>query len=107
MKDGPNRRAEERFPFNADASCPHLSPVAEDFGPVRLKDVSMGGIGMLLSRAVEVGALLAVTLVNPAKGFTKTVLVRVTHASRVGGNYVVGGAFTTPLTYQEMTTLVL
>lgn len=107
MKDAPDRRAEDRYPVNGDSACTHASPVAEDFGTVRLKDVSMGGVGMLLSRQVEAGALLSVTLANIAKGFTKTVLVRVTHTSRLGGAYLVGGAFTVPLTYQEMTTLVL
>ena len=107
MAEQADRRAVERFPVNADASCPMASPVVEDFGPVKLRDVSMHGIGLLLSRRVEAGALLAVVLANQARGFTKTVLVRVAHVTPAGGAFLVGGSFVTPLTYQEMSILVL
>jgi hypothetical protein len=102
-----DRRQAERYPVNADTSCPFVSPVTEDFGPVRIKDVSMAGIGLLVSKRVEPGTLLTVTLANPTRGFSKTVLVRVAHVTSVAGGYLVGGDFTAPLTYQEMTTLVL
>jgi hypothetical protein len=107
MPDPVERRAEERYPVNADASCPFVSPVVKDFGSVKIRDVSMGGLGLLLSRRVEPGTVLAVTLANQARGFSKTVLVQVTHCTPRDGAYLVGGTFTVPLTYQEMTTLVL
>jgi hypothetical protein len=81
--------------------------VVEDFGPVKVRDVSMAGVGLLTGRRVEPGTMLAVTLANSSKGFTKTVLVRVTHATSVTGGYLVGGTFSAPLTYQEMTALVM
>src|SRR5262245_5108527 len=65
-----DRRAAERFPVNADVSCPHLSPVGEEFGAVKVRDISMAGIGLIVSRRVEPGALMAVTLANVKKGFT-------------------------------------
>jgi len=107
MAEQSERRAEERFPVNGDAACPFISPVEKNFGAVRIRDVSMSGIGLLLSRRVEPGTLLALTLTNVARGFTKTVMVQVTHATALTGNYLVGGTFTVPLTYQEMTALVL
>jgi hypothetical protein len=107
MADSTDRRAAERFPVNIETSCPFASPAIEDFGPVRLRDISMAGVGLILSRRVEVGSLLALTLTNASKGFTKTVIVRVTHATPVGSNCLVGGAFTVPLTYQEMTLFVM
>jgi hypothetical protein len=97
----------DRYPVNADATCPFVSPVVEDFGAARIRDVSMNGVGLMLSRRVEPGTLLAVTLANQARGFKKTVTVRVTHATPMSGCYLVGGTFITPLTYQEMTTLVM
>src|SRR5262245_23900493 len=100
MPEPADRRAAERFAVNPDTSCTFLSPVAEDFGPAKVLDVSMGGVGLLLARRVEPGALLAVGLTNPARGFTKTVLVRVAHVSPRGGGYLVGGSLTAPLTYQ-------
>jgi hypothetical protein len=107
MAEPADRRAAERYPVNMDASCPFLSPVVEDFGPVKIRDVSMQGVGMVLNRRVELGAMLAVVLANQAKGFSKTMLVRVAHVTPMGSGYVVGGSFVTPLTYQEMSTLVL
>src|SRR5262245_4892353 len=107
MTDLADRRTADPFPVNAGASCPLVSPVTERFGPAKIRDVSMAGIGLLVSHRVEPGDLLAVTLANPARGFSKTVLVRVTQATPRQGGYLVGGTFSTPLTYQEMTALVL
>jgi hypothetical protein len=107
MAERTERRAEERFPVNADASCSFISPVVEDFGPARIQNISMHGLGLLVSRRVEPGTLLAITLANQAKRFTKTVLVRIVHVTPLPGNFLVGGTFSVPLTYQEMTTLVL
>jgi hypothetical protein len=100
-------RAAERFPVNGGTSCAFAHPVVEAAGTVRVRDVSMDGVGLLLDRRVEVGSLLVVGLANPAKGLAKTVLVRVAHVTPSGGAYLVGGSFLTPLTYQEMTTLVM
>jgi hypothetical protein len=107
MPEPVDRRQSERFPVNAEAVCPFLSPVVEDFGPVRIRDVSMVGVGLLVRRRVEPGTLLAVTLENPARAFSKTVLVRVTHSTPLAGGFLVGGSFLAPLSYQEMTALVL
>src|SRR5262245_6661281 len=107
MADPKDRRTTERFPVNAGTTCPFLSPVVEDFGAAKVKDVSMVGVGLLTSKRVEVGTTMAVTLANQAKGFAKTVVIKVMHATPVAGGYLVGGTFVVPLTYQEMTTLVL
>jgi hypothetical protein len=107
MADPKDRRAEERFPVNAGASCSFVSPVVEDFGPVKILNISMEGIGLIVSRRVEPGTLLAVTLENTAKSFTRTVLVRVVHSTPRPGNFLVGGKLTAPLAYQELTMLVM
>jgi hypothetical protein len=102
-----NSRAAERFPVTAGTSCAFAHEVVEATGMVRVRDVSMEGVGLLVDRPVAVGALLAVGLANSAKGFAKTVLVRVAHVTPSGGAFLVGGSFLTPLSYQEMTTLVM
>jgi hypothetical protein len=107
MPEPADRRAADRFPVNADASCPFASPVVEDFGPVKIRDISMVGAGLLTSRRVEPGTMLAITLANNAKGFSKTVVAKVIHATPALGTCLVGVTFTTPLTYQEMSALVL
>jgi hypothetical protein len=107
MDQPADRRAAERFPVNANVSCPFLSPVAENFGQVKIKDISMSGIGLVVSRRVEPGTLLAILLENPARSFKKLVLVQVIHAVPLTGGFLLGGTFSTPLTYQELSTLVL
>jgi hypothetical protein len=108
MPDPTDRRRSERFPVNADTSCTFVSPVVEDFGPARIKNISTEGIGLLVTRPVEAGALLAVTLSNPARGFTRTILVRVAHVTtQHGGVHLVGGTLSTPLAYDDLTKLVM
>ena len=102
-----DRRAAERMAVNADTACTFVSPVLEDFGPSRIQNISMDGIGLLVTRRVEVGALLTITLTNPAKSFVKTLLVRVAHVTPQLGHHLVGGTFNTALTYQELTALVM
>jgi hypothetical protein len=107
MTDPVDRRGGERFAVNGDTSCSFVSPVVENFGPVRIKNISMEGIGLLMTRRVEVGSMLAITLTNPAKSLAKTVLVRVVHATPQLGNHLVGCTFNTALSYQELTALVM
>jgi len=107
MPEPINRRATERFAVNASTSCSFLSPVVEDFGPVKIKNIAMDGIGLLLAQRLEPGSLLAVSLSNSARSFTRTVLVRVAHVTPDHGTYLMGGSFTTPLTYEELSKLVL
>jgi hypothetical protein len=107
MAEPIDRRASERIPAGADSSCSFVSPVVEDFGPAKIKNISMEGIGLLVSRKVDAGTLMAITLTNPKRTFTKTVLVRVVHATAQMGGYLLGGTFDAPLTYQELTALVM
>jgi hypothetical protein len=107
MPDPADRRAAERFPINADSNCSFVAQVVESVGPVKIRDISLDGIGFLMSRSPAVGALLAITLSNPARNFTKTVLAQIAHVTPHVGNHLVGGKFTSPLTYQELTILVM
>jgi hypothetical protein len=107
MTEPTDRRASERFPVSGDVSCSFISPVVEDFGPAKIKNISMEGVGLLLSRRVEPGTMLAVTLANPSRGFNKTLLVRVAHSTPQTGGCLVGGTFEPPLSYQDLTALVL
>lgn len=107
MSEPKDRRASERLPVTTDTTCAFVSPVVDDFGPGRIKNISMEGIGLHLTRRVEPGMRLAVSLSNATKRFTKTVIVRVVHTTPERGAFLVGGTFDTPLTYQELTALVM
>ena len=108
MSDASERRTSERFPVNSQTACTFLSPVLEDFGSVRIKNVSSEGIGLVVGQRLEPGLLLAVTLANPGKPFVKTMMVRVMHVTpQQGGTFLVGGSFETPLTYDELCAMVM
>ncbi|HJZ58248.1 MAG TPA: PilZ domain-containing protein [Gemmataceae bacterium] len=104
---GSGDRHADRLPVTAGTSCSFISPVVENFGPARVRDVSMEGVGLILTHAVPLGTLLAVGLSNSQKGIAKTVLVRVVHSTPTHGGFLVGGTFVTPLSYQELTAMVM
>jgi hypothetical protein len=79
----------------------------ENFGAARIKNISNEGIGVIVSKKVDAGTLLAVNLVNRARTFNKTVIVRVAHVTPAGGGFLIGGTFQTPLTYEELRTMVM
>ena len=108
MAQPKDQRAAERFTVNLHASCDFVSPVLEDFGPVRIKNVSSDGIGLITSEPLVEGLLLAINLVNPMKKFSKTVLARVVHVTpQSGATYLVGCSFLTPLSYEDVCALIL
>ena len=108
MPDPNEKREAERFPVSSSTACAFVSPVLVDFGPIKIRNVSTHGIGMITSYPMQLGLLLAIKLVNPAKNFTKTMLVRVAHVTpQAGGTHLVGGSLDTPLTYEELCMLVM
>lgn len=107
MPEPQDRRQSERFPVTANTSCSYAA-LLQDLGPTRIKNVSMEGIGLILSQKVEPGQLLAVSVVNPSRSFQKVLVVKVVHVTaQAGGSCLVGGIFETPLTYQEFTALIM
>lgn len=108
MSSHADRRQSERFPVTPDTTCQIAGRVVLDLGSVKIRNVSMEGIGLLIGKAVEVGTLLVLGITNKAKSFSRVVLVKVVHITpQMGGTYLVGGTFETPLTYQEFTSLVM
>src|SRR5438128_1419426 len=96
---GPSeRRAAERFPVSTETTCQFAAPVGADLGATRIKNVSNDGIGLLLSRRVEPGTTLAVSVAIKGKTFNRTLLVRVAHVTpQPGGSFLIGGTFSPPL----------
>ena len=107
MGDSTDRRAMERMPVNAGTGCSFAAPILTDLGTVKVRDVSLDGIGLVVIRRIEVGTLLVIGLENPGKNIAKTMLVQVAHVTPIAGGFLVGGTFTDPLTYQELTALVM
>ncbi|HWY86530.1 MAG TPA: PilZ domain-containing protein [Gemmataceae bacterium] len=108
MADFHEKRAAERFAVSPHVDCEFASPVLEDFGKVKIKNISSTGVGLIVTEPVATGMLLVIKLVNSDKKFIKTMLVRVVHATpQASGTYLVGGTLDTPLTYEELCALVM
>jgi hypothetical protein len=106
MAESGDRRVSERIPVSAGTTCAFAGRV-EELGPVKIRDVSMQGIGLVLMKTVAVGSSLVITLSKADKAFAKTMLVKVAHVTPITGAFFVGGSFAEPLTYQEFTSLVM
>jgi hypothetical protein len=103
-----DRRAAPRFPVTAGTECQFAASLVAELGSVRIENISMNGIGLHLQHRVAVGDILAIGIRNPAKSFDRVHLVHVTHVTaRSGGGFLVGGTLDPPLTYTELTSLVM
>jgi glucose uptake protein GlcU len=108
MSEYQEKRAAERLPVADHVACVFASPVLEDFGKVKIKNISSTGIGLIVTEPVASGMQLVIKLVNPAKAFSKTMLIRVIHVTpQSGGLQLVGGSLEPPLTYEELCQLVM
>ena len=103
-----DRRTGARFPVNSQTKCPFVLPVAEDYGPARIKDISPEGLGLLSATPIEEGTLLVIGLELQSDKACRPQIVQVVHCTRiVGGTFLVGCSFLVPLTYEEMRAYVL
>jgi len=108
MAEPLEKRQAERFPVSGDVRCTFASPVLEDFGAVRIKNISTSGVGFLTSQVLAAGMMLVIKLENTAKNYSKTTLVRVVHVTpQSAGSYLVGANLDAPLTYDELCMLVM
>ena len=74
--------------------------------PVRVRNLSRTGIGLIVDRHWAPGMALSVALPLP-EGGTRPITARVIHATaQPGGSFLVGCAFDVPLTDEEMHALL-
>lgn len=102
-KPGPERRTQARHV--CDIEAPYR--LGDSFGTARLRDLSAGGVGLLLPRHVVPGGLLTVELRDRTHNSWRLKLLRVVHAAPQGpGCWKVGSAFTRRLTDAELAALL-
>src|SRR5262245_44310813 len=99
------RRSTERYKVNAYTACDFASPVLEDFGPIRIMDISTTGVGLVTPEEVQPDLLFVIRLTNSAKKFVRIKLVRLVHVTpQDDGRYLVGAQFVEPLSNEEFCT---
>jgi hypothetical protein len=100
-----DRRAFRRYAADLEVSCRTLGSGRADSWPARLRDISAGGIGLILGRRFEAGTLLAVDLVNTASGSPRTLLSRVMHVTaQPEGEWLLGLALLREMGEDELRT---
>ncbi len=101
------RRVSVRFQSSVKGSCQTLSVQRETAWEATVRDISCEGIGLLLGRRFEPGALLAIELTEAAEGRKRLLLARVAHATQQPeGHWLVGCTLVHPLSEDEVQLLV-
>jgi hypothetical protein len=106
---GADLRVWERHACGVQSSCHPLAArgSSDCCWPGKVRDVSAGGIGLVLSRRFEPGAGLVVELPNIPGQPSETLLARVVHATPVANGYwALGCAFVRELTEHELQSLL-
>jgi serine/threonine protein kinase len=112
-----NRRTSVRYAVGVGSSCtintsvfdsnPGEQPDSAAIWPLVVRDVSAGGIGILLARRCEPGTELLIELVTESNNQTRSLPVRVVRVRRdTLGHWVHGCEFLTPLDPPSLTAVL-
>jgi hypothetical protein len=100
------RRVSVRYQSSLKGSCQTLSAHRETSWEAVIRDISPEGVGLLLSRRFEPGALLNIELTDSGDGQKRLLLARVVHATaRPEGGWLIGCELISPLTNDEVQAL--
>jgi hypothetical protein len=103
-----DRRASTRYPCNLSTSCRIAALVAGDPIPGRVRNISAGGISLVLGHPVDGGDEITVELRSNFRHFARAMLVRVAYCvEHPSGDWIVGAAFTQPMTEEEVKLLLI
>jgi hypothetical protein len=81
----------------------HLRPINELSWPAMVRDMSVGGIGLLLGRWFGLGTVLQFELHNQRRNSSAAVMVAVKHATRQdNGAWLIGCGFLNPLSDDQL-----
>ncbi|MFN4258734.1 MAG: PilZ domain-containing protein [Gemmataceae bacterium] len=92
-----------RFPCNLDTSCTLIASVEGEAQPVKVRNISAGGISLIVPRGFEPHSVLTLQLVNKLKNYRCDVRIRVIYClEHPTGEWILGAAFTRNLTDEEL-----
>jgi hypothetical protein len=97
------RRASTRYPCNLATSCRLIATLPGEPMPARIRNISVGGISLVLSQPFDSGSMLGLELRsmtrNIARMFQVTILYTIEHPS---GDWISGARFVQPLSDEEL-----
>ena len=90
-----------------EGSMPLAARAGHEYWKAALRDISPGGIGLLIDRPVASGSLVAVELFNRAEKYWHLKVTRVVHVTpSASGLWVAGNTFLQRLTDEEFDALL-
>ena len=98
---GEGRRQWPRQPSDAETTCRPAVMGDDTRRPAAVRDVSLGGIGLLVADPVEAGWLLSIDLPGGAGRAGVALLACVIHAAPQAGGWHLGCSFLRELSDQE------
>ncbi len=101
------RRACVRYRCEGDKPKTLITSVGYDCWPACVRDLSAGGIGLVLNRKLEAGTRLMIDLQNTAQNIAVSLEAKVAHASQQGGTWFMGCRFARRLSESELQSLLL
>ncbi len=101
------RRARVRHPFRQQTCCYRASPRRKGIRWAAVRELSAGGVGLVLGRPFEPGERCTVELHDRRRGATRLLAAEVVHVQDLGdGSFLMGCRFLTPLADGELRTLL-
>jgi len=101
------RRDTVRYTITLETSCRLLAMVQGESNPVRVRNISAGGISLVLNNEVPADTLLEIELLNRPQMFLCKLQVRITYrVEHPTGDWIIGGAFTRRLSDEELKLLL-
>jgi len=93
--------------FSPDNSCRPITARKSEAWSATVRDVSTGGVGIVVNRRFEAGTLLSVELQDAEQTVNRTLLVRVVRVTK-GDNdsWLLGCAFTSKLSESDLLALM-
>jgi hypothetical protein len=102
-----NRRESIRYNINLETSCLLIAALEGDPVPVRVRNISAGGISLVLNRGIEPDTMLTIQLLNRPRMFFCKIEVKITYiVEHPSGDWIAGGSFTRRLTDEELRSLL-
>jgi len=101
-------KAPSRRPQGIEAFCRSVAAVKDDPWPARVRDLSAGSIGLVLTRRFEPGTLLVIELEKKAHSLSHTLVGRVVHATaQTNGGWMIGCTLANKIAEDDLQALLM
>lgn len=106
-QDSVERRAFARFPFNEETYCATHNGFGHERWKVRVRDVSLAGLGLIAPAKVECNSNLVVNLEIGGNGYSRPIIVQVVRCEALPeGGWLLGCKFTRRLSDADLRSLL-